>query len=119
MLTFENVLSGFNDYLTEDIRYEITMTSRGYVILEWNANDRELESAVFCPTPESMKDALLDALAGYLQYKITLCKRDLTDTKVCGDTVLIQFPFSGQPAPCATLHFRLGTLCFVPSGSTR
>jgi len=57
----------------------VLLASRGYTILEWNSNDRELESAVFCPTPEAMRDALLSALAGYLQYNITLCERDLTD----------------------------------------
>lgn len=78
MLTFEHVLSGFGNYLADDTRYEVVMASRGYVILEWNLNGQELESATFCPTPESMKSALLDALAGYLQYRITLCERDLT-----------------------------------------
>ena len=34
---------------------------------------------MFCPTPKAMKEALLSDLAGYLQYKITLCKRELTD----------------------------------------
>lgn len=79
MLTFETVLSAFKDYLAEDIRYEVITASRGYVILEWNSNDRELESAVACPTPEIMKSELLSDLAGYLQYKLTLCKRELTD----------------------------------------
>lgn len=55
------------------------MASRGYTILEWNSNNRELESATFCPTPEAMKDALLSAMAGYLQYNTTLCNRELTD----------------------------------------
>lgn len=81
MLTFETVLSAFKDYLAEDTRYEVIMASRGYTILEWNSNNRELESATFCPTPEAMKDTLLSALAGYLQYKITLCKRELTDAE--------------------------------------
>lgn len=79
MLTFGTVLSAFKDYLAEDNRYEVIMTSRGYVILEWNSNNRELESAVACPTPEAMKEALLSDLRGYLQYKITLCDRNLTD----------------------------------------
>lgn len=79
MLTFEKVFAGFQDYLNEDKRYEILMTSHGRILLEWNSNDRELESATFCPTPEKLKDELLDALTGYLQYKITLCHRDLTD----------------------------------------
>lgn len=79
MLTFEKVLAGFKDYLDEDKRYEILMTSHGHILLEWNSNDRELESAQFCPTPEAMKEALLNALEGYLEYKITLCNRNLTD----------------------------------------
>lgn len=79
MLTFEQVLSAFKDYLSEDTRYEVLMASRGYVILEWNYNDQELESATFCPTPEDMKNTLLGDLAGYLQYQITLCRRELTD----------------------------------------
>lgn len=79
MITFEQVLSAFRDYLSEDTRYEVLMSSRGYTILEWNSNDRELESATFCPTPDAMKDTLLSALAGYLEYKTTLCRRNLTD----------------------------------------
>ena len=79
MLTFEQVLSAFKDYLSEDTRYEVLMASRGYTILEWNSNNRELEGATFCPTPEAMKDTLLGALAGYLEYKTTLCRRNLTD----------------------------------------
>lgn len=79
MLTFEKVLAGFADYLNEDTRYEILMTSHGYTILEWNSSGRALESARFCPTPEVMKEALLDALEGYLEYKTTLCNRNLTE----------------------------------------
>lgn len=79
MLTFEKVLEGFQNYLVEDTRYEILMASRGYVILEWGSSNKTLESAQFCPTPEVMKEALLNALEGYLEYKITLCNRNLTD----------------------------------------
>lgn len=79
MLTFEKVLEGFQNYLAEDTRYEILMASRGYVILEWGSSNQTLESAQFCPTPEVMKEALLNALEGYLEYKITLCNRNLTD----------------------------------------
>lgn len=79
MLTFERVLEAFKNYLHQDQRYEILMTSRGYVILEWNSSNRDLESAVFCPTPEIMKDVLLDDLAGYLEYKATLGSRELAD----------------------------------------
>ena len=79
MLTFEKVLTGFKDYLEMDKRYEILMTSHGYTVLEWDSSGEDLESATFCPTPERMKECLLDALAGYLEYKTTLCSRNLTD----------------------------------------
>lgn len=81
MLTFENVLAAFKDYLSEDKRYEILLTSHGYIILEWSSSNRDLESATFCPTPQIMKEVLLDDLAGYLEYKTTLCNRDLTDSE--------------------------------------
>ena len=79
MLTFEKILAGFKSYLDEDTRYEVLTASRGYVILEWGSTNKTLESATFCPTPEVMKEALLNALEGYLEYKITLCNRNLTD----------------------------------------
>ena len=79
MLTFETVLSAFKDYLAQDTQYEVILASRGYILLMWNANGRELESATHCPTPEAMKDELLSAYAGYLEYNITLCNRNLTD----------------------------------------
>ena len=79
MLTFEKILAGFKSYLDEDTRYEVLTASGGYVILEWGSTNKTLESATFCPTPEVMKEALLNALEGYLEYKITLCNRNLTD----------------------------------------
>ena len=79
MLTFEQVLAAFKDYLDEDTRYEILWTSHGYVILEWSSSNQDLESAIYCPTPEAMKEILLDDLAGFLEYKTTLGNRDLKD----------------------------------------
>ena len=38
MLTFEKVMEVFKDYLTEDTRYEVVMTSRGYTVLEWDSS---------------------------------------------------------------------------------
>ena len=81
MLTFEKILAGFRNYLDEDTRYEVLMASRGYVILEWGSTNKTLESATFCPTPGIMKETLLNALEGYLEYKITLCNRNLTDNE--------------------------------------
>lgn len=79
MPTFEKIFEGFRGYLAEDTRYEILTASRGYVILEWGSSNQKLESAQFCPTPEVMKEALLNALEGYLEYETTLCNRNLTN----------------------------------------
>ena len=78
MLTFEKVLSGFKEYLTEDTMYEILMTSRGYTVMEWDDKAQDWDCAHICQTPEDMKGFLLKAYAGYLAYQITLGHRNLT-----------------------------------------
>lgn len=79
MLTFENVLSAFNDYLTEDAMFEVLMTSRGYTMMEWDEKAQDWDSAKICPTPEDLKNYLVNAYSGYLAYKITLGHRSVTD----------------------------------------
>lgn len=78
MLTFEKVLAIFSDYLNEDKRYEVVTTSRGYTVMEWDSTTGDWAETWFCSTPEKMRDILLDAMAGYLEYKITLCRSALT-----------------------------------------
>lgn len=78
MLTFEKVLAVFKDFLNEDKRYEVLMTSHGYTVMEWSSIQQDWEDAQYCSTPESMKDILLDAFAGYLEYQATNCNRPLT-----------------------------------------
>ena len=79
MLTFEKVLAAFKDYLEEDDRHTILITPRGYTIMEWDTSHQNWAGAEFCATPERMRDLLLDDLTCYLEYKITLCNRSLTD----------------------------------------
>ncbi len=69
MLTFEEVIDAFKDYLAEDTRYEIVMTSRGYTILEWDSRANTWAGEELCATPEIMRDVLLDDFTGYLEYK--------------------------------------------------
>ena len=69
------------DYLEEDDRYTILMTPRGYTIMEWDTSQQNWAGAEFCATPERMRDLLLEDLACYLEYKITLCGRSLEDSK--------------------------------------
>ena len=81
MLTFEKVLAVFKDYLIEDKRYEILMSSHGYTVMEWDSKQQDWADAQFCSNPEKMKDILLDAFAGYLEYQTTHCTRPLTEAE--------------------------------------
>ena len=78
MLTFEKVLNVFEQFLLENGIYEVVQTSQGYTVLEWDACGKEWISATLCATPEEMAETLLDDLTGYLEYKATLGRRDLT-----------------------------------------
>lgn len=78
MLTFEKVLDVFEQFLSGNGIYEIVQTSHGYAVLEWDACGKEWNSIIPCATPDRMAEILLDDLTGYLEYKATLGRRDLT-----------------------------------------
>ena len=78
MLTFEKVMEVFKDYLTEDTRYEIVMTSRGYTVLEWDSKANTWAGEELCATPEIMGDVLLDCFTGYLEYKTIIANGEIT-----------------------------------------
>ena len=82
MLSFEKILEVFEPFLSENGIYEIVQTSQGYTVLEWDACGKEWISATLCSTPEEMAEILLDDLTGYLEYKATLGRRDLTDDDI-------------------------------------
>ena len=79
MLTFENVLEVFKDYLASDDMYEIVMTSHGYTMLEWDCQMGDWVSLKLCKTPQDMADNLLCGYEGYLEYQTTLGRRELTE----------------------------------------
>ena len=81
MLTFEKVLDVFKDYLAEDTRYEIVMTSHGYTVLEWDSTAKTWMSAELCATPEIMRDILFDDFTGYLEYKAIIENGEITETE--------------------------------------
>lgn len=80
MLSFEKVMEIFKDYLAEDTRYEIVMTSRGYTVLEWDSRAGAWVGEELCATPEVMRDVLLDDFAGYLEYKVILAKGSVSES---------------------------------------
>jgi len=79
MLTFEKVLEVFKDYLAEDTRYEIVMTSHGYTVLEWDSRANTWVGEELCATPEIMRDVLLDSFTGYLEYKAIIANGEVSE----------------------------------------
>ncbi len=79
MLTFEKVLEVFKDYLAEDTRYEIVMTSHGYTVLEWDSRANTWVGEELCATPEIMRDVLLDNFTGYLEYKAIIANGEVSE----------------------------------------
>ena len=59
MLTFENVLTVFRDYLRQDPEEEVLSCRRGYVRISWNSDSRYCVDGVLCRTPEELFDLLL------------------------------------------------------------
>ena len=79
--TFEKVLAAFHDYLTQDDCVEVTQTSRGYAVIEWDdllGNWTEIEH---CPSPTDLQQALLEAMASFLEYCYTSGDRELTEVE--------------------------------------
>lgn len=81
MLTNEKVLELFRDYLSQDPAYEVVQTSRGYTVMAWDSYREAWYDVRLCPTPEALRDALLDAYTNYLEYGTTPDARDLTDAE--------------------------------------
>lgn len=59
MLTFENVLTVFQEYLRRDPEEEVLPCRRGYVRVTWNLDSRYCVDGVLCRTPEELFDLLL------------------------------------------------------------
>ena len=49
MLTFENILELFQEYLLRDPEEEVLPCKRGYVRLTWNKDSRYCVDGILCP----------------------------------------------------------------------
>lgn len=78
MLTYEKVLSVFSDYLREDTDYEVVLTRHGYTVMGWDRYRKDWNNVVYCPTPTTLRNALLDSYASFAEMKISDGERDLT-----------------------------------------
>ena len=70
MLTFEKVFEVFREYLNTDDEFEIIQTSRGYTVLNWDDMGRDWYGVRLCPTPETLRDAVLSAYGTYLEHSL-------------------------------------------------
>ena len=62
MLTFENILELFQEYLLCDPEEEVLSCKRGYVRLTWNKDSRYCVDGILCQTPEELFDEFLDSV---------------------------------------------------------
>ena len=78
MLTNETVLTVFADYLSRDADFEVILTSRGYTVMGWDKYREDWNTVEYCPTPEVLRDALLDAYTSFREMALTDGDRDMT-----------------------------------------
>ena len=78
MLTNENVLEVFGDYLSKDTELEVVETHHGYTVLCWDEKCKNWLDSECCKTPYELLDMLLHSYESYLHHSITHSKRELT-----------------------------------------
>ena len=79
MLTNEIVLKVFSDYLNRDTDFEVVLTSRGYTVMGFDNHRQDWNTVDYCPTPEALRDSLLNAYESFRELEITGGDRDLTE----------------------------------------
>ncbi len=78
MLTFEQVLEIFKDYLAQDDEVEVVQTKRGYLRLTWAGEFPFCDEGQLCETPEALFDVLLEDCQNYYEAELTMGRRELT-----------------------------------------
>ncbi|MCI6249042.1 hypothetical protein MR730_09120 [bacterium] len=79
MLTFENVLTVFRDYLRQDLEEEVLPCRRGYVRVSWNGDSRYCADGILCRTPEELFDLLLQDYWDFELIRRTRGRREATE----------------------------------------
>ena len=79
MLTFENVLTVFQEYLRRDPEEEVLPCRRGYVRVTWNLDSRYCVDGVLCRTPEELFDLLLTDYQDFELLRRTKGRREVTE----------------------------------------
>jgi len=78
VLTFEQVLEIFKDYLAQDNEVEVIRTKRGYLRITWAGDFPFCDEGQLCKTPEILFDVLLEDCQNYHEVELTKGRRELT-----------------------------------------
>ena len=81
MLSFENVLDCFALVIQTGI-CEVLLTRHGYVVMEWDEEEREWFNVTHCDTPEALREAILSAYEGYLQLALVTDCHNPTEEEI-------------------------------------
>ena len=79
MLTFENILELFQEYLLRDPEEEVLPCKRGYVRLTWNKDSRYCVDGILCRIPEELFDLLLTDYQDFELLRRTKGRREVTE----------------------------------------
>ena len=79
MLTFENILELFQEYLLCDPEEEVLPCKRGYVRLTWNKDSRYCVDGILCRNPEELFDLLLTDYQDFELLRRTKGRREVTE----------------------------------------
>ena len=79
MLTFENILELFQEYLLRDPEEEVLPCKRGYVRLTWNKDSRYCVDGILCRNPEELFDLLLTDYQDFELLRRTKGRREVTE----------------------------------------
>ena len=67
------------DFVKLDTDFEVVLTSRGYTVMGFDNHRQDWNTVDFCPTPEALRDSLLNAYESFRELEITGGDRDLTE----------------------------------------
>ena len=81
MLTFEKVLEIFEDYLAQDMEWEVYKSRYGYVCVSFNGSppDPPYCEGDVCRTPEELFDILLSDFQDFAMICRTRGRREVTE----------------------------------------
>ena len=78
-MTFDKVLEVLDDFLSNDSDCEVLMTSRGYVVMDWEGPKCDSAVIKLCKTPEQLLEKILDTYEQELLLRATRGRENPTE----------------------------------------